>query len=140
VGVQVNTAEPCRQVPGRLWRVFPNEDMASFPTCASPAWPSTATATCAWENILSKKSADRRIGVWMQLTETAHRPDLTVTDEDGHVGQAEVPCDKQACSRTPEKARTSLRENLTKLGDTIFEAHDVTLSTQPSPGSCQPPP
>ena len=126
VGVQVNTAEPVGK-SGRLWRVFPNEDIAALPDLKS-GLAINRNRDRAWENILSKKSSDRRIGVWMQLADTPTGLALTVTDENGHVGQAEVTCDKQASQNT-EKAESSLRENLTKLGTTIFQAHDLTLST-----------
>ncbi|MGE5453444.1 MAG: peptidase U32 family protein [Acidobacteriota bacterium] len=126
VGVQVNTAEPVGK-SGRLWRVFPNEDIAALPDLKSGV-AINRNRDRAWENTLSKKSSERRIGVWMQLADTPDGLALTVTDENGHMGQAQVTCDKQAPQHT-DKSEASLRENLTKLGATIFHAHDLTLST-----------
>ncbi len=126
VGVQVNTAEPVGK-SGRLWRVFPNEDIAALPDLKSGV-AINRNRDRAWENTLSKKSSERRIGVWMQLADTPDGLQLTVTDENGHVGQAQVTCDKQAPQHA-DKAEASLRENLTKLGATIFHAHDLTVST-----------
>ncbi len=126
VGVQVNTAEPVGKA-GRIWRVFPNEDISALPDL-KPGLAINRNRDRAWENLLSKKSAERRIGVWMELNDTPDGLSLTVTDENGHVGQATVSCEKQP-PQNPDKAEASLRENLTKLGNTIFHANDLSLST-----------
>lgn len=126
VGVQVNTAEPVGKA-GRLWRVFPNEDIAALPDLKSGV-AINRNRDRAWENLLSKKSAERRIGLWMNLADTPDGLQLTLTDETGHVGEARVACDKQPPQQT-ERAEASLREHLGKLGTTIFQAHDLTLST-----------
>ena len=42
-----------------------------------------------WVRVLEKKSAERRIGVWLRLDETADGLALTLTDEDGHSATAE---------------------------------------------------
>ncbi|MDE2433214.1 MAG: U32 family peptidase [Burkholderiales bacterium] len=127
VGVQVNTAEPVGK-SGRLWRVFPNEELSALPDL-KPGVAINRNRDRSWEQLLSKKSADRRIGVWMQLSDTADGLSLSITDEDGNVGQAQVPCDKQRPQQT-EKAEAALRDNLGKLGTTQFHAQDVSLTTE----------
>ncbi|WP_294638815.1 U32 family peptidase [uncultured Aquabacterium sp.] len=125
VGVQVNTAEPVGKA-GRLWRVFPNEEIAALPDLKSGV-AINRNRDRAWENLLGKKSAERRIGLWMNLADTAEGLKLTLTDETGHVGDASVVCDKQP-AQNPERAEATLREHLGKLGTTIFQAHELTLS------------
>jgi collagenase-like PrtC family protease len=126
VGVQVNTAEPVGKA-GRLWRVFPNEDIAALADL-KPGVAINRNRDHAWENLLSKKSAERRIGVWLALSDTADGLTLSVTDEDGCVGSASVSCEKQA-PQDATQAEAGLRENLGKLGNTIFSVNDVSLAT-----------
>ncbi|MFZ4551694.1 MAG: peptidase U32 family protein [Aquabacterium sp.] len=127
VGVQANTAEPVGK-SGRIWRVFPNEDIETLKDLKAGV-AINRNRDRAWENLLSKKSSERRMGLWMNLTDTDDGLALTVTDENGHTGKARVVCDKQP-PQSPEKAEASLRDNLTKLGATLYAAHDLMLSTQ----------
>jgi len=126
IGMKINVAEPVGK-SDRLWRVYPNEDMAALKDL-KPGVAVNRNGDRSWENALAKKSAERRIGVWMNLSDTPDGLHLSVTDENGNVGEASVACDKQA-PQDAEKAQASLRDNLGKLGATIFSAHDVTLAT-----------
>ncbi len=126
VGVQVNTAEPVGKA-GRLWRVFPNEDIATLADL-KPGVAINRNRDRAWDNQMAKKSAERRIGTWLALSDTPDGLTLTVTDEDGCVGSATVACDKQA-PQDAAQSEASLRDNLGKLGNTIFSVHDVSLAT-----------
>jgi hypothetical protein len=108
VGVQVNTAEPVGKA-GRLWRVFPNEDIAALADL-KPGVAINRNRDHAWENLLSKKSAERRIGVWLALSDTADGLTLSVTDEDGCVGSASVSCEKQAPQDATQAEATPARE------------------------------
>jgi len=57
---------------------------------------------------------------------------LTVTDEDGCVGSATATCDKQA-PQDAAQSEASLRDNLGKLGNTIFSTVRLrVISTRPS--------
>ena len=80
----------------------------------------------AFERLLEKPSAERRIGVRLHLSETPGGFALTATDEDGHAATAEVAHDKQP-AKTPERAEAALREALAKLGNTIFAADEVVV-------------
>src|SRR5690606_28733368 len=124
VGFKVNVAEPVGK-SGRIWRVHPNEDMATLKDLKAGV-AINRNGDRSWENLLAKKSADRRIGVWLRLADTADGLALTLTDENGHTGTAAVTCDKQA-PQHPDKAETALREHLGKLGATIFQAHELVL-------------
>ncbi|MEY4766069.1 MAG: hypothetical protein RI907_2742, partial [Pseudomonadota bacterium] len=126
VGFKVNVAEPVGK-SGRLWRVYPNEDLAALKDL-QPGLAVNRNGDRAWEHLLAKKSSDRRIGVWMSLADTPTGLRLTLTDDEGHVGDAEVACDKQAPNQA-DKAEASLRDNLGKLGTTIFSLHELTLAT-----------
>ena len=125
VGVQVNTAEPVGK-SGRLWRVFPNEDIAALKDL-KPGVAINRNRDRAWDKLMSSQSAERRIGAWLSLSDTADGLRLTITDEEGHVGEATVACDKQPAQH-PDKAEVSLREHLGKLGTTILSANEVQLN------------
>ncbi len=125
VGVQVNTAEPIGK-SGRIWRVHPNEGIETLKDL-QPGLAINRNRDRAWENLLSKKSSDRRIGLWAALSDTPDGLALQLSDDDGFVGEAQVACDKQA-PQDAERAEATLREQIAKFGTTIFEPRDVTLS------------
>ncbi len=125
VGVQVNTAEPIGK-SGRIWRVHPNEGVEALKDL-QPGVAINRNRDRAWENMLGKKSSERRIGLWAALSDTADGLALQLSDEDGFVGEASVACDKQV-PQDATRAEATLREQLGKLGTTIFEARDVSLS------------
>ena len=78
--------------------------------------------------MLAGPSAERKIGVRMALCETPQGVALTVTTAGESVSQT-LDCEKQM-ARQPEKALASLKDTLTKLGNTPFalEEVDVQLS------------
>ena len=73
-----------------------------------------------------KKSAERRIGVWMKLSETPDGLTLHLTDEAGFTGQAQLPMAWQA-PKDESTAAAKLQQQLGKLGETIFEPLQVQL-------------
>ncbi|MBS0368555.1 MAG: U32 family peptidase [Proteobacteria bacterium] len=79
-----------------------------------------------FEKMLEKKSAERRIGVDLQLTETPDGFALTLTDETGVSASAELPHAKEP-AKDAERALAGLRDNLGKLGATIFSARAIEL-------------
>jgi putative protease len=85
----------------------------------------------SWVRTLDKKSAERRMGVWMQLAEstTGHVEglQLTLTDEAGHTGTAQMAIAWQA-PKDAAQAEDKLKSALGKLGDTLFEPLDVQLA------------
>ena len=125
VGVQVNTAEPIGK-SGRLWRVHPNEGIESLKDL-QPGVAINRNRDRAWEHLLSKKSSERRIGVWVALSETPEGLALQLSDDDGFVGEATVVCDKQA-PQDAARAEATLREQVGKLGTTLFQPHDIALT------------
>jgi collagenase-like PrtC family protease len=85
----------------------------------------------AFMRLLEKDSAERRIALTMQFTETDTGFALTVTDADGCTATASSVLDKQAAQQ-PERAEATLREHLAKLGGTHFVVDEIALEwTQP---------
>jgi putative protease len=124
VGVQVNTAEPIGK-SGRIWRVHPNEAIEALKDL-QPGVAINRNRDRSWEHLLGKKSSDRRIGLWAEVGETADGLSLQLSDEDGCVGTASVACDKQP-PQDAARAEATLREQIGKLGNTLFQAHDIGL-------------
>ena len=124
VGLQINRAEAIDAKQGR-WRVYPKDPVASFKDLRKHT-QINRNRDMDWVRGLEKKSAERRIGAWLRLSETADGLTLTVTDEDGHSGRATLPGSLQD-AKDPGQAATRLRENLSRLGETIFQPLDVTL-------------
>jgi putative protease len=80
-----------------------------------------------WTRVLEKKSSDRRIGVWLSLEESARGMVLTLTDEDGHSAKAHAELQRQL-SKDAAASLESLRDQLSRMGNTIFQALDVTVN------------
>lgn len=78
-----------------------------------------------WDKIMSHPSAERKINVDIIINEQ----EVKMTDEDGFEASVSLPSDNGRLNF--ELARTHQRENierqLTKLGDTIFEAHNIDI-------------
>ncbi|MDP2821280.1 MAG: U32 family peptidase [Sulfuritalea sp.] len=79
-----------------------------------------------FERALEKKSAERRIGLHLQLRETPDGFALTLADEDGIAANAALPHAHEV-SKNADRALAGLRENLGKLGNTIFTASEISL-------------
>ena len=99
VGFRVNNAETFRAVKGVQY--YRNQDIE-------------------WDKILNKPSAERKIAVTIDVYEDH----ISMTDEDGLTASVNIP-------ETFELARTHQKDNierqLSKLGDTIFEAQEVNI-------------
>ncbi len=124
VGLQINRAEAVNQKG--LWRVFPKDPMEGFKDLRKGV-QINRNRDMDWVRGLEKKSAERRIGAWLALDETADGLTLTITDEDGHSGTATLPGPLQD-AKDPSQAEDKLRENLSRLGDTLFQPLDVALN------------
>ncbi len=79
-----------------------------------------------FERLLEKKSAQRRIGIHMALSETADGFALTLTDEEGVTITATM-AQPKAPAQNAERAVATLREQLGKLGNTQFVAEQIAL-------------
>jgi 23S rRNA 5-hydroxycytidine C2501 synthase len=127
VGLQTNRVEKLRagKDGGTLWRVFPKDPMLGFKDLRKGT-EVNRNRSMDWVRSLEKKSADRRIGVWMKLQETASGLVLQLTDEEGHAAQAALPVVLQS-PKDPTQADQKLREQLARLGDTLFMPLDIAL-------------
>ena len=122
-GLQINRAERL-PAPNR-WRVYPKDPIASLKDLRKNTVVNR-NRDMDWVRGLEKKSADRRIGVWLRLEETPEGLRLNVTDEDGHHASATLPC-TLTLAKDSAQANTRLHEALARLGDTIFEPIDISL-------------
>jgi putative protease len=85
----------------------------------------------AWEQLLTKKSAERHIGVSAAFAETTEGFSLKLHDEDGIEISTSATLDKQP-ARHPEEAETGLREQLSRFGNTDYELIELVVDwTQP---------
>ncbi len=83
----------------------------------------------AFEKQLQAKSAERKVAVYMILTDTDSGLQLTVADQDGCCASASIECEK-ALARDEAKAIESTKTQLSKLGGTPFGINTVTIQTQ----------
>ena len=122
VGLQVNTATA---LGGRAWRIEANEPVDSLKGLRTGT-RLQRNRDMAWDRLLAKKSAERRIGVTMRLSETATGFALALRDADGIRAHVELTHEKQP-ARDAAKVEPALREHLGRLGNTIFAAERIDL-------------
>ncbi|MCK9387783.1 MAG: U32 family peptidase [Sulfuritalea sp.] len=79
-----------------------------------------------FERALERKSATRRIRLRMRFNEIPDGFALQLCDEDGVTTEAALPHAHEA-AQNADRATESLRDNLGKLGNTIFEASEISL-------------
>ncbi|MEJ6004630.1 U32 family peptidase [Paucibacter sp. AS339] len=137
-GVPINTVEP---LGGTRWRVTPNlhgnqaaQSVADLKDLRRDLALSR-NRDMAWERLLAKPSAERRIAVDLSLAQTwvDGQPgfELSLKDEDGHRGVARVQHAHEP-ARDAKQADATLKDQLSKLGTTIFEARRVRLAWRES--------
>lgn len=80
----------------------------------------------AFSKLLEKPSADRRIRVDMHLSECDEGLRLALVDEQGISATVTFPCDKLPADN-PARALQQARDQLGKLGNTLFEARQIEL-------------
>ena len=123
VGLQINRVEKLRD---SVWQLWPKDPMSSFKDLRKGVQVNR-NRDMHWVRTLEKKSAQRRIGIWMTLSETADGLALQLTDEAGFVGQASIALPWQAPKQSDE-ANQKLQTQLAKLGETVFEPLQVQLA------------
>ncbi len=82
-----------------------------------------------FERQLENKSAERRIPVQLRFEETTNGFALHITDDQGVSACAEITQTKEA-AQNAERAMTTLRENLGKLGNTIYSPERIDVATE----------
>ena len=119
VGTQANKVEP---VGTGRWRIWPNDPLDRLPGL-HPGLYINRNRDQAWEQALTKDSAERRITVDARLGETAAGFALTLTDSDGICATATLAIEKQP-AKQPDNAAENLRAQLCRLGGTDFQLRD----------------
>jgi putative protease len=116
-GLRINVAQ------GK--RLFPNE-MPDDPEGFKVGVEIHRNRDQAFERLLEKESAERRIGVTVELTETADGFALTLMDEDGIEGRAAIAHARET-AKNPERALATIADSLGKFGATDFKAGEVKI-------------
>ena len=124
VGLRINRAEAV----GANWRLYPTLTDGKLPTGLAVGTLIHRNRDQSFERLLEANSAERRIAVDMRLTETVDGFALQMRDENGISAVAELPHAKEA-AQNAERAQATLRENLGKLGTTIYRANSIDLAT-----------
>ncbi|TXI22489.1 MAG: U32 family peptidase, partial [Roseateles sp.] len=138
-GVPVNVAErldaPRGQQVGTRWRITPNLSKGQAFSDLKDLLPGTAISRnrdMAWERLLARPSSERRIAVDLTLAQVADGFELTLKDERGikaavHLAHAHEP------ARDARQAEAQMKDALSRLGDTAFEARRVRLAMRGQP-------
>ncbi|HEX7506943.1 MAG TPA: U32 family peptidase [Polyangia bacterium] len=80
----------------------------------------------AFAKHIAQSRPERKIAIALKLRETSDGLALEATDEDGVRASAALVCEKIAAEK-PERAKTSVAQQLAKLGDTEFSASSVMV-------------
>ncbi|ALB70624.1 peptidase U32 family protein [Cronobacter muytjensii] len=123
VGFRVNVAEKTGE---NRYRVFPNEMPAALKTLR-PRHTLNRNLDHNWQQALLKTSSERRVAVDIELGGWQEQLILTLTSEDG-VSVTHTLDGQFDEANNPDKALTSLKEGLAKLGQTIYFARDVQIT------------
>jgi len=122
IGLQANTVQP---LGGRAWRAMPNEAIDTLKDLRADVTVHR-NRDMAWERLLARPTAERRITVRLRLADTPDGFELAATDADGHAAIARVAHTHQR-AHDAGKADATIREHLGKLGNTIFRAADIDI-------------
>ena len=122
VGLQINRVE---SLGHSVWKLWPKDPMSSLKDLRQGVQVNRNRDT-QWVRTLERKSAQRRIGVWMKLSETSQGLCLQLTDETGLSASADLVLAWQAPQQA-EVANDKLQAQLSKLGDTDFEPLQVHI-------------
>ncbi len=124
IGLQINRAEPAA-AQGH-WKLWPKDPMDGFKDLRKGV-QINRNRDMSWVRTLEKKSAERRMGVWVKLAEDPQGLQLSLTDEAGFVGTATLATAWQA-PKDSAGAAAKLEQQLAKLGDTVFTPLQVQLA------------
>ena len=103
--------------------VYPNH-MPATAQVGTPLWRNNDHA---FERLLQGDSSSRKIDIQMELSDTDDGLRLQLTDSDGCQASATIECLKER-AKNPEKALEQTHRQLTKLGDTIFRATNISIT------------
>jgi putative protease len=121
-GLQANVVE---QKDDGIWRIWPNEAIHTLPGLRA-GLEINRNRDHAWEQALSKKSAERRIAISATFSETQTGFSLSLQDEDGISACTTSTQDKLPAHQT-EGAEANLREQLSRFGGSDFELREISI-------------
>ena len=124
VGLAINRA----QAMGKRWRLFPKDALVDLKDLRKGTQVNR-NRDVDWVRMLEKKSSERRIGVWAQLSENPNGLKLTLTDEDGisAMAYAALPANRRQAAHDATAAARKLHEHIGKMGDSIFALLDLQV-------------
>lgn len=127
VGLHVNRAEKLHgSADGQaVYRVFPKDPINSYGGLKA-GLPMHRNRDHAWDMALTKESAERRIGLWLTLTEWMEGDvlkglQLSLTDEDGIAATSQLDLNLELAKQA-DTAIESIKTHLGKLGGTDYSA------------------
>jgi putative protease len=124
VGVAINRAETTSKKG--VWRLFPKDPIEGFRDLRA-GMVINRNRDMDWVRGLEKTSSERRIGVWVEFSETPQGFVLSLTDEDGYTANATLACQKEL-AKDAVRNDASLREHLSKFGATTFAVLNLQIN------------
>jgi putative protease len=124
VGVAINRAETTSKKG--VWRLFPKDPIEGFRDLRA-GMVINRNRDMDWVRGLEKTSSDRRIGVWIEFSESPQGFVLNLTDEDGYSANATLACQKEP-AKDAVRNDANLREHLSKFGATSFEVLNLQVN------------
>ena len=132
VGIQANVVQKLGDdEEGQRWRVFPNEALTTLPGL-KVGTSIHRNRDHQWEAALTRKSSERRVRIDLTLSEVEGGLRLGVVDEDGIASATSAALALQPANQA-DQALAGLRASLGKLGNTMFEAGEITLDLASAP-------
>lgn len=122
VGFRANTVE---KIGKNQYRIWPNEMPATLKN-VRPHHPLNRNLDHNWQQALLKASSERRVAVDMTLSGSSQALTLTLTSEEG-VSVTQQLADRFEAANNPQQAYNSLRDGLSKLGQTMYSARQVNI-------------
>lgn len=123
VGMRINVA----QAIDSIYRLSPTLTDGKLPSDLLVGTAIFRNRDQEFERQLEKKSADRRIPISMRLEETPDGFALLLTDDNDITAVASLSHGKES-AKSPEHALVALRDNLSKLGTTLYSAERIELA------------
>lgn len=107
------------------YRVYPNEMLPEF-SKLRPNHPLNRNLDHLWQQSLLKSSSERKVDVELHLTQSGSELLLIATSEEGICVTTSLSGDFEVANQA-EKSLQSLKDGLSKLGQTIYRAISVTV-------------
>ncbi|WP_159566327.1 peptidase U32 family protein [Budvicia diplopodorum] len=118
-------ASKVEKVAHLRYRVYPNEMLPELSQLRQHH-PLNRNLDHVWQQLLLKSSSDRRIHVELRLSTDAENLLLCATSEEGISVTASLSNHFEVANQA-DKALAGLKENLAKLGQTMYTACSVTI-------------